>query len=112
VVSTMKVVLFFSSLTAAALLPNINCVYGFVGISPKSGLQPVLMQPAFRIKNQDSSSSSLLAHDAKVVVNKNKQNDPLAHSLNAAISLFCAIAIAPSAFAVSGGGLDYANLGQ
>lgn len=107
----MKMLLFFLSLTAAALLPNMNCVCGFVRNSHQDGLKPMLMQPAFRIKSQDSSSSSLLAHGTKVVVKENKQNDPLARSLNAAISLFCAIAIAPSAFAVSGGGLDYANLG-
>jgi hypothetical protein len=106
----MKVLLFLLSLIAAAVLANVNCVYGFIAVSHQVR-QSTLMQPALRIKIHDSSSSLLLALGAEIIAQKNKRNDSMSRSLNAAISLFCAIGIVPSAFAVSGGGLDYANLG-
>jgi hypothetical protein len=108
----MKLLFFLLSLIVAAVLANVNCVYGLIGVSHQAVRQSPLIQPAFRIKTHDSSSSLLLAHGAEIIVQNNKRNDSMSRSLNAAISLFFAFGIVPSAFAVSGGGLDYANLGS
>jgi hypothetical protein len=111
---TMKALLFLS--LAAALFVN-NGVNGFIGIHRNSYRKSVSVNNVVR-SNVDYISLSSTSPSggsnrkcAKMISHSNKQSISVKRSLNAFISFFLAIGMVPSAFAVSGGGLDYANLG-